>query len=410
MFRKSKAEVESHDKYARKRRSEFRKHKRGLPSTWRPEEEVYWHRNSKDWAWLIEPESVAKLSFPFLKKEVRKAGLTIRREYIQEGKNHPDWPSAPFDVYPEWVSYRDLFGLEEILRLTLPQLKKAVKKVGVKTSTEYRKACKKQERWFSSPDKRYKEWIDWDDLFGRDKKNYLTLSKLKKAVKKSDVSTPSEYRERYKEYPSWPASPKLFYDDWKNWPDLFGRKKIRHLTLPQLRKAVRKAGVKSSTEYYRLEKTHLEWPNGPSITYPDWVSMSDLLGVPIREFLSLSELKKAVKKARVTVIGDKTNGYRKICRKHWNWPSAPNSYYKNWVSWDDFFGRKKRVFLTLPQLKRAVRKANIKKGSEYKQARKRGQKSWPAGPEEFYANWVSWFDLLGKRSPYLEVREVNHGG
>ncbi len=266
------------DHYAFQQRSEFRKHKKGLPSSWRTEDEELWRRDPEDWAWLDAPER---------------------------------------------------------LILTLPQLKRAVKEAG--------------------------------------------------------ISTPAQYRKEYKNHPTWPAGPDRLYKDWKNWPSLFGRKKVRYLSFPQLKKSVRLAGVESHTEYIKRAMTNSEWPYQPRIQYPDdWVSMNDLLGTAVRVFITFPQLRRAVRKANIT----SGEVYARVQRKHKGWPSKPNDYYKNWVSWDDFFDREKVNFLTLPELKVAVRKANVGTGLDY---RKSGQKNWPAAPEQIYDDWVSWFDLFGRQ-------------
>jgi hypothetical protein len=116
-----------------------------------------------------------------------------------------------------------LFGKEDFL--SFPQLKKAVKREGVNAQDVYKQIQKKHSAWPSHPDGAYgDEWASWPNLFGREQKNFLSLPQLKKAVKSEGVNIQEVYFQAQKRYPAWPSTPSRTYGDgWVSWPELFGR-------------------------------------------------------------------------------------------------------------------------------------------------------------------------------------------
>lgn len=110
--------------------------------------------------------------------------------------------------------------------------------------------------------------------------SFLTLDELKKVVKKDGVSTFEQYHKVRKNRPEWPCNPDKFYkNQWVSWPDLFGRRKPEHLSFPKLKKAVKQAGVITQKQYRKTrKKNHPEWPSDPDKFYSEWVSWHDLFG------------------------------------------------------------------------------------------------------------------------------------
>ena len=109
-------------------------------------------------------------------------------------------------------------------------------------------------------------------------------------------------------------------------------------------------------------------------------------------FISLSQLKIEVKKADI-YSSYQYKKYRKKNRKK-HWPSNPNSFYKEWINWNDLFGKEKVEYVSLSQLKIEVKKAKINSQRQYSKNRK---KHWPSHPGKYYKDeWISWSDLFGK--------------
>ncbi len=72
---------------------------------------------------------------------------------------------------------------------------------------------------------------------------FRTLLQLKKAVKKAGICSKLAYQKESPRHSDWPGNPRVHYgDEWISWYNLFGRKGPEFRTLPQLKKAVKKAG------------------------------------------------------------------------------------------------------------------------------------------------------------------------
>ena len=167
------------------------------------------------------------------KQAVSKLGIRSPKEYLKRYKEDPRLPSAP-DVFYEgkgWVDWPNFFGRETPdLYLTIKEAKKAVKKLGINSESEYIKRYKKEDpRLPSNPDRKYeKDWVDWPNYFGRETPDlYLTIKEAKQVVKKLGIGSAKEYRKRYKEDPRLPSNPNKYYKGkgWIDWPNYFGRTK-----------------------------------------------------------------------------------------------------------------------------------------------------------------------------------------
>jgi hypothetical protein len=120
-----------------------------------------------------------------------------------------------------------------------------------------------------------------------------------------------------------------------------------------------------------------------------------------KEKLTLAQLKKEVKKAKV----DSKTKYRISRKLHKSWPSNPNRY-EGWVSWQDLFGRegtgagrpRNTQALKYSKLRRVVKREKISSQRHYDKAQKKHSPAWPSNPDRYYGEeWVSWWDFLGKK-------------
>ena len=170
--------------------------------------------------------------------EVKKQGVTTHKQYIAIRKDNPsiNWPSNPNLTYPDWVSWVDLFGKEKKKFISLVELKEAIKKRGINSIRQYKKILKAEPNlpWPTSPYRTYTDWKSQQDLFGREKRVFFEfLDELKDSVRKNKINSQREYRElRNKDLNlPWPSDPNRIYPDWKSWPDLFGKEQYISLSL-----------------------------------------------------------------------------------------------------------------------------------------------------------------------------------
>ena len=296
-----------------------------------------------------------------------------------------------------------LSGREVRDRIRLTQLKKEVRRLRITTAPQYLARYKEIPGAPGNPWTYYADsgWVSWLDLFGR--KSRISLDLLKKEVRRLRIITWGKYQKRYKEIPGAPCDPPKIYTDWVSWPDLFGRAVVEFLPLPQLKKAVKDKKITSAGEY---KKRYKEIPGAPADThkvYADsgWVSWPDLFGTE-KVWLPLPQLKKAVKDKKIISQGEYQKRYKEI-------PGAPSIPYKiyadsGWISWLDLFGREIADRVTLVQLKKEVKRLGITARREY-QKRYKEIPGAPCEPDMVYAGWVSWDEFFG-RPPYHRKRET----
>ena len=249
------------------------------------------------------------------------------------------WETQILDMLTDPRTSFDKTRSDRVEKITLDQLRVAVKEAGINSAREYFKIRTEDHlEWPLHPERCYQGWESWLDLFDKEKIEYLTLEKLKVAVKEAGINSEGEYK-KYKEenmLKEWPSNPDKYYDIWESWPDLFGREKPNFLTLNELKLAVKEAGVNSQTKYHETRKKHPNWPSQP-YTLEGWKSWLDLLN-KAELVKTLEELKIAVREARVSSIEE----YKMVRKKdHPEWPSHPDGKYlgKGWKSWSDLFGR-----------------------------------------------------------------------
>ncbi len=312
--------------------------------------------------------------------------------------NKKNWTEKILDALTD---PNDTFNKKEIKKefLTLEQLKQAVQATGVNNIEKYHKARKDNPDWPSAPGTHYDSWIDWLDLFGKERIEFLTLESLKQAVHEASVDSYGEYKEAQKNHPDWPCSPNATYKDkgWVDWPNLFGKERVELLSLEDLRQAVRNEGVESPKKYKKTRKNHPEWPSNPNKIYKKkgWIDWPDLFGKERKKFLTLETLKQAVHEASV----DNKSKYLKAQKDHPEWPSTPDETYrgKGWVDWPNLFGKERVEFLTLEALKQSVHEASVDSSTKYRQAQK-NHPEWPSNPDTTYKDkgWVDWPNLWEK--------------
>ena len=145
------------------------------------------------------------------------------------------------------------------------------------------------------------------------KKNYVSLSKFKKFVRGLNIDSAHEYRSLY-DYGKiakklYPKKPHLYYKR----PKIF-----TWLPINEAKKQVHKLGLKNIHEWTAHSKSKKRLKNIP--THPGkaykgrgWIGMKDWLGTGLdsKNFPSYNELKKLIRKANIK----SSSGYRNWCRE-----------------------------------------------------------------------------------------------
>ena len=168
------------------------------------------------------------LNFETLKAEVKAAGITANeKDYRQKQKKHPNWPSAPDVHYREWTNWPEFFGREKTEFVDFQTLKQQISEAGIQTRDQYLEEKRNHPTWPSNPYEYYNEWVNWPDFLKREDK-FLDFTALKDAVQQAKIQTYLQYFEEQKKHSDWPSHPERQYKEWTNWKDFLNKEKIMH--------------------------------------------------------------------------------------------------------------------------------------------------------------------------------------
>ncbi|HRY74428.1 MAG TPA: DEAD/DEAH box helicase family protein [Candidatus Dojkabacteria bacterium] len=161
---------------------------------------------------VVENRSLEVYTLEEARDVVKKMGIKTTREYRYRYKEDPRLP-ASIEAYYK-ISWNKLIGKEYY---TLDEACIAVKKLGITKSSEYILRYKEDPKLPASIEGHYK--ISWNKFIG---KEYYTLDEAYIAVKKLGITKRLEYILRYKEDPRLPASIETYYKiSWKKFMTLF---------------------------------------------------------------------------------------------------------------------------------------------------------------------------------------------
>jgi len=226
------------------------------------------------------------------------------------------------------------------------------------------------------------------------------------------------YKKEYKKHLGWPAAPYRKYKEkgWVGWPELVGKEnkfKKEYPDFDDFKDEVMSfyQGEKDVKSWYENEyKKHPNWHSNPHVYYKDngWEGYPELVGERNYQKKEYPSFSNFVTEVRSEYEGDANikDWYRKVYKKHKNWPSAPDIEYRNsgWVGWSELVGKEnplKKEFLDFEDFRSEVR-VIYPGGDVYAWYTKeqKNHKNWPAAPSREYmdSGWNSWSELVGKEN------------
>jgi hypothetical protein len=282
-------------------------------------------------------------------------------------------------------------------------------------------------------------WVNWKDWLGAMKKHcnieYLSFSEAREFVRKQNFKSMTEWNQycigklHYKEKPiNIPSAPRLKYPkEWISWGDWLGNGNIattkrqfcsyedaknfvRTLDLSGARKWQAYCSGKLTGKGFRP----LDIPSHPWQYYKkEWIDFRDWLGTerlykPKTPFLPFYEAREYIRTLslasepewRIFIKGD-------LPHKGKLPPDIPKTpwcvYEKEWISWYDWLGNKKRTFKAFKKAKKFARSLKLKSLTEWRTychgklpAKGRRPSDIPADPWTSYKKeWTNTGDWLG---------------
>jgi superfamily II DNA or RNA helicase len=323
--------------------------------------------------------------------------------------------------------------------LPFHEAKEFVRKLGLKSSKEWRKFCNSGKKPLdipTSPERTYKrEWINWGDWLGsgnvssRNRK-YRVFQDARNYVHSLGLITIEDWKEFSKSGKrplDIPGKPYIVYKkDWKNWFDWLGSPPLKgrkYRSFTEAKKVVHNLGLKSQSEWNEYCKSRdklMDIPSSPQQVYSaDWISWGDWLGSnriadQYRKYRPFADARKLVHELCLASVKD----WRKYClsgNKPEDVPSKPyRTYKKEWINWGDWLGSgvvatNLRNYRNFQDARSFVRTLGLLKNTEWENYSKSKDKPLdiPNSPDYVYRDeWISWPDWLGYEEKFLTVEKV----
>ena len=177
-------------------------------------------------------------------RELKLESVSEWRAYFKKNIKPDDISLSPHNTYKNrgWISWGDWLGNKRIADgtqnwVSYKKAKEFIKKNNIRSKTEWNDFKKHHKLPVNIPRNPYgvynrkNVWIDWKDFFGKKEnieRDYLSLTEIKEFVKKLGIKNSLEW----KAYSKSGIRPKnipgridlVFKDQWKGWPDFFGKK------------------------------------------------------------------------------------------------------------------------------------------------------------------------------------------
>ncbi|HKM38050.1 MAG TPA: VPA1269 family protein [Thiopseudomonas sp.] len=359
---------------------------------------------SHDWVdwydFLGKPSPDWYATYQEARKAVQQLGIQSSDQYKEQYKKDPKLPSNPQKFYShDWVDGYDFLGLlgKPSRYATYQEAREATQQLGIKSSTQYDLRYKEDPKLSSTPRKTYpNEWTNWYEFLGTALDFYEIYQEASEAAKQLNITTSTEYKNRYKEDPRLPCHPHAFYShDWVDWYSFLGKPSPDwYATYQEARKAVQQLGIQSSDQYKEQHKKDPKLPSTPHRAYSlDWVDWYSFLGKPSPDrYATYQEAKKAVQQLGI----QSSDQYKEYYKKDPKLPSTPYKAYSNdWTCWEVFLGTKRNWYSTYQEASKAAQQLGIRSVNQYKKRYKEDPK-FPSNPNRVYSNdWINWGAFLG---------------
>jgi len=244
------------------------------------------------------------------------------------------------------------------------------------------------------------------------KSNTMPFEECKKFVRNLGVTTGSEWFrwcKKNKKPDNIPYNPDEVYKEWTTWGDFLGPLPEKWKSFEDARKFAHSLKLKNPGEwnkFSKLGKRPEDIPAGPRGVYKeDWIGWSDFLGTGNlnsqqlqEQYISYDDAKKYVQKQGIKTV-PKFNEWSSQGKRPLFIPAKPQKFYKEWIDWDDFFGRDKKIIISFEDARKFARSLNLTYRSEWFELYDKGKlpKDLPKYVNERYPDqgWNGWSDFLG---------------
>jgi superfamily II DNA or RNA helicase len=272
----------------------------------------------------------------------------------------------------------------------------AAVKLGITTPREYKKRYKMDERLPSNPNGVYKDFPGFVIFLGRKpKKFYPTWQEASRAAIKLRIPSQSEYHRRYKEDNRLPGNLEHAYPDFPGFRVfLGGNPKGTYPTWQEASRAAIKLGIRTKPAYRERYKEDNRLPASPGQIYSDFPGFPVFFARRGKFYETWRQASKATIKLGISSRKEYERRYKEDRRL----PSTPNDTYSDFPGMDRFLnGGIKKFYSTWEEASRATIRLGISGQIEYVQ-RRREDVRLPSNPNKIYPDFPGYPIFLGKKN------------
>ncbi|MCE2571785.1 hypothetical protein [Motilimonas eburnea] len=244
-------------------------------------------------------------------------------------------------------------------KLTLSQLRDYCKEHNINSVSKYRAWVKDDSSPSflpSDPPRCYnkknttEQWSDWNDLFGKVRKEFVSYRAAKYFVKSNKIHTFEEWVQfcRENRRPNHiPSNPNLYYrDEWEGWKEFLCDKPSQYLPLNEAVEIVKQFDLATATDWLnfcRQGKRPSNIPYKPAVFYPDWKGWNYFLTGNVTKkqhrYYEYNEAKAWAHEMQIITLRDWKEANLEGRRPDYI-PANPDKFYRNngWRSWSHFLG------------------------------------------------------------------------
>lgn len=214
---------------------------------------------------------------------------------------------------------------------------------------------------------------------------YPTWQTASRAAIDLGIESMRDYRKRYKEDPRLPSLPDAVYNDF---PGFYVFLDHFYDNLSDATKAVQALGITSANDYYERYKEDKKLNSAPDRYYKDWISWEVFLGKTKPDFYpTWIEASYSVKSLEIKNRREYPTKKNLDSRL----PSTPQKFYEDFPGWRIFLGTD--FYPTWQEAGMSAVKCGVTNSHNYKDIYMCDPKL-PSSPHHTYANWPGWKSFL----------------
>ena len=352
---------------------------------------------------------------------------------MKEGKKPPikfldiesEYPIHDFNLedFTKNLHVKAWSRMAKIGRRPFEHARQYARSLGLKSSHEWRSLTKLKTHPADipvNPESTYKEWTNWYDFLGKEMpEEKVSFKELREYAINSDINKQADWYVFAKSegFPNkFPGHPPSFYkDEFTNWYDFLGNNQpVELVSYEELKKYLKENNINTAKKYRTFSKSKkfpASFPSAPNTSYKEFISWNDLFGKNETEYASLGEMKEFIQN---TSVNSETKWRLFVKSKDFpkNFATNPNrSFKQEWISWYDFFGKTEPIeFISLKELKDYIKGTDIDTLEKYSVFVNSIDcpKNFPKQPHSAYKEWISFYDFFGKQEPTKNYRSYEN--